>query len=145
MNREYLFDKREDFLNTLRNLVRQGVGREKIKIQTPYHMEEVDEILEEKQSGVKYFAFIGAFTGTLTGFAFTIYTVLSWPMISGGKPVVSIPAFVIIAFALTILFGALSSFFGFLLLSGLPKPGGIVSPEDRGDKFVILVDEGEEK
>jgi hypothetical protein len=143
MAREYLFERKEDFLATLEKLLREGVSPKKIRLQMPYHLHEVEELLKEKTSRVKFFTFIGALTGTITGFAFTIYTVLDWPMISGGKPVVSIPAFVIIAFALTILFGSLASFAGFLLLSGLPKPSRIIDPGDKGDRFVIIVDEGE--
>ena len=73
--------------------------------------------------------------------AFTIYTVLSWPLMVGGKPIVSIPAFVIIAFELTILFGALATLTGFLILAGLPSPKGIAGPEDYGNRFVLLVSE----
>ncbi len=145
MAREYVFDRKKDFLESLERLLSEGVSRKRIQLRMPYHVEETDELMREKPSRVKFFTFIGALSGTVTGFAFTIYTVLDWPMISGGKPVVSIPAFVIIAFALTILFGSLASFFGFLLLSGLPRPGRIISPEDRGDRFVIEVDEEEDE
>jgi len=144
MAREHVFARKEDFLEFLEKLMSEGVSPKRIQLKMPYHVEEADELVKEKPSRVKFFTFFGALSGTITGFAFTIYTVLDWPMISGGKPVVSIPAFVIIAFALTILFGSLASFFGFLLLSGLPRPGRILSPEDRGDRFVIEV-EGEEE
>ncbi|HEY4717136.1 MAG TPA: quinol:electron acceptor oxidoreductase subunit ActD, partial [bacterium] len=72
-----------------------------------------------------------------------IYTTLSWKINVGGKPVVSIPAFVIIAFELTILFGALATFFGFLLFSKLPVLKQIIDPVDYDKQFVILVKNGE--
>jgi len=53
--------------------------------------------------------------------------------------------FLIIAFALTILFGALSTFLGFLLLSRLPSPRGIRSEVEYGNAFVILVEDGERR
>ncbi|MGZ8432659.1 MAG: quinol:electron acceptor oxidoreductase subunit ActD, partial [Candidatus Deferrimicrobiaceae bacterium] len=74
-----------------------------------------------------------------------ILTTLSWPLIVGGKPIVSVPPFLIIAFALTILFGALSTFAGFLLLSRLPSLQGIRSEEEYGNAFVILVEDGERR
>jgi hypothetical protein len=89
---------------------------------------------------VRFFALGGGITGLVAGFAFTIYTVKSWPLITGGKPLVSTPAFLIIAYELTILFGALVSFFGFILLARLPALRKIFAPkEEFTNKFEILV------
>lgn len=137
-----IFEDREQFLEALRRLVREGVPVERIRVITPFGVPEVEEILPGKRSKVRFFALVGAASGTVTGFAFTILTSLSWPLIVGGKPIVSIPPFLIIAFALTILFGALSTFAGFLLLSRLPSPRGIRSEEEYGNAFVILVEDG---
>jgi hypothetical protein len=143
MSREYVFDGKEELLAKLRELVAGGVGREDIRVLTPHPVEEVDEILRGPGSKVKLFTLFGALAGLIAGFAFTIYTVLSWPLIVGGKPVVSIPAFVIIAFELTILFGALATLIGFLLLAGLPSPKGVADPEEYGNRFAIIVREGD--
>lgn len=140
-----VFKEKQRFLESLRELVRDGTPRERIRVITPFGVPEVEEILPGKRSKVRFFALIGAATGTVTGFAFTILTSLSWPLIVGGKPIVSVPPFIIIAFALTILFGALSSFAGFLLLSRLPSPRGIRSAEEHGNAFVIVVEDGERK
>lgn len=137
-----IFEDREQFLEALRRLVREGVPVERIRVITPFGVPEVEEILPGKRSKVRFFALVGAASGTVTGFAFTILTSLSWPLIVGGKPIVSLPPFLIIAFALTILFGALSTFAGFLLLSRLPSPRGIRSEEEYGNAFVILVEDG---
>ena len=140
-----IFDDREQFLEVLRRLLREGVPGERIRVITPFGVPEVEEILPGKRSKVRFFALVGAASGTVTGFAFTILTTLSWPLIVGGKPIVSIPPFLIIAFALTILFGALSTFAGFLLLSRLPSLRGIRSEEEYGNAFVILVEDGERR
>jgi hypothetical protein len=138
-----IFEDREQFLEGLRRLVREGVPGERIRVITPFGIPEVEEILPGGRSKVRFFALVGAASGTVTGFAFTILTTLSWPLIVGGKPIVSLPPFLIIAFALTILFGALSTFAGFLLLSRLPSLRGIRSEEEYGNAFVILVEDGE--
>jgi len=138
-----VFEEKEKFLERLRGLVQEGVPGERIRVITPFGVPEVEEILPGKRSKVRYFALVGAASGTVTGFAFTILTSLSWPLIVGGKPIVSIPPFIIIAFALTILFGALSTFAGFLLLSRLPSLRGIRSGEEHGNAFVILIEDGE--
>jgi hypothetical protein len=140
-----VFEEKEKFLEQLRALVREGVPGERIRVITPFGVPEVEEILPGKRSKVRFFALVGAASGTVTGFAFTILTSLSWPLIVGGKPIVSIPPFIIIAFALTILFGALSTFAGFLLLSRLPSLRGIRSGEEHGNAFMILVEDGERK
>ena len=74
---------------------------------------------------------IGGLLGCATGFLFPIYTVLDWPLITGGKPLISIPPFVVIAFELTILFGALGGMASFLWLAGLPRVTGQPAPDDR--------------
>ena len=140
-----VFKEKERFLESLRELVRDGVPRERIRGITPFGVPEGEGVLPGKRSKVRFFALLGAASGTVTGFAFTILTSLSWPLIVGGKPIVSLPPFLIIAFALTILFGALSTFLGFLLLSRLPSPRGIRSEEEYGNAFVILVEDGERR
>jgi hypothetical protein len=55
------------------------------------------------------------------GFALTIWTALKWNLITGGKPVVSIPPFVVIAFELTILLGGLCTLLGLLVTARLPS------------------------
>jgi hypothetical protein len=140
-----IFEDREQFLEALRRLVREGVPGERIRVITPFGVPEVEEILPGRRSKVRFFALIGAAGGTVTGLAFTILTSLSWPLVIGGKPIVSLPPFIIIAFALTILFGALSTFAGFLLLSRLPSLRGIRSEEEYGNAFVILIEDGERR
>jgi len=137
-----VFEDRNQFLEALRRLVREGLPGERIRVITPFGVPEAEEILSRGRSNVRFFALVGAASGTATGFAFTILTSLSWPLIVGGKPIVSIPPFIIIAFALTILFGALSTFAGFLLLSRLPSLRGIRSGEEVGNAFVILIEDG---
>lgn len=145
MAEQLMFESKEDFLMGLEKLVQEKVPGRKLTLVMPFFVHEVDEIVPSKAGKVKYFAFFGAGTGTLTGFAFTILTSLSWPLNTGGKPIVSIPPFIIIAFALTILFGALSTFAGFLILSRLPSVKRIISPEEIGNRFAIIVEETGER
>jgi hypothetical protein len=145
MTEQVVFESRDEFLSHLRRLVEDGVPKDKIQARLPYHVAEVDEILGDKPGYVRIFTLVGALTGFLGGLGFTIYTVLSWPILTGGKPIISIPPFLIIAYALTILFGSLATFFGFLILSIVPRYKRIYQPlEEHGNNFVITI-EGEEQ
>ena len=89
------------------------------------------QTLHGTTSPVRLFVLIGGLLGCATGFIFPIYTVLDWPLITGGKPLLSIPPFVVIAFELTILFATLAGVAGFLLLSRLPRVTGRPAPDAR--------------
>ena len=136
---KFVFDDQAGFLNKLRALIDAGVDAKKINIFMPYHVHGVEELLNRPQSGVRFFALFGALTGIILGFAFTIFTAHHYPIMTSGKPLVSIPPFIIIAFATTILIGSLITFGGFLILSALPSPKNIISPEEYGNQFVIIV------
>ncbi|MBI1845403.1 MAG: DUF3341 domain-containing protein [Candidatus Rokubacteria bacterium] len=60
---------------------------------------------------------------------------------TGGKPVVSIPPFVIIAFELTILFGGLATVLGVVTLGRLPRlrPTPTYDPRFTNDRFGVAV------
>jgi hypothetical protein len=142
----YSFDSKEAFVEKLSELVENGVPKKRINTYTPYHVHEAEELLDHGQSPVRFFTGLGAVTGCLAGFAFTIYTVKSWPLITGGKEVVSIPTFIIIAYELMILFGGLAAFAGFLYLSRLPAITAIVSDETEfSGKFEITVERGDRR
>ncbi len=109
----------------------------------PVPVEEIEETLEHGKpvSPVRLFTLVGGLTGTLTGFGLTIWSSLKWDLITGGKPVVSIPPFVIIAFELTILLGGLCTLLGLLVLGRLPKLRSSPSYDSRFsvDRFGIAV------
>ena len=92
-------------------------------VYSPVPVEEIEEAVEAGRpvSPVRLFTLIGGLTGAFSGFALTIWSSLKWNLITGGKPVISIPPFVVIAFELTILFAGLCTFLGLLLLARLPK------------------------
>lgn len=101
-----------------------GVRAERLGTVTVYAPaldHDIDAALGAGVSPVRVFTLIGGLLGCILGFAFPIATVRDWPLITGGKPLISIPPFVIIAFELTILLAALVAVGGFLILGGLPR------------------------
>lgn len=142
----YSFDTREEFLGKLEELVESGVPKKNINTFTPYPVHQAEELLDHSQSPVRFFTGAGAVTGCIAGFAFTIYTVLSWPLVTGGKEVVSINAFIVIAYELMILFGGLTAFAGFLFLARLPVFKNVLSDETEFSRqFEITVERGNRK
>ena len=107
----------------------------------------IDQALHVAVSPVRTFVLIGGLVGCFLGFAFPIYTVLDWPLITGGKPLISIPPFVVIAFELMILVGAISGMLGFLLMAGLPRLTGPppLDPSFTNDMTGISVTCGSEQ
>jgi hypothetical protein len=109
----------------------------------PFPMHELDHLLKLKKSKLRYFTLVGALSGFFSGLALTLGTVADWPLITGGKPLMSVTAFLVIAFELTILFGAIASFVGFLILARLPVPHRILDPVEHDNQFTIVVHQGE--
>ncbi|HPR64497.1 MAG TPA: DUF3341 domain-containing protein [Thermoanaerobaculia bacterium] len=138
MNHEWTFDDQEAFVEKLNELVQDGCTEDDLEIITPFPVHGLEETLKERPSFLKFFSLAGSLAGLLAGFAFTIYTVLSWPLITGGKPLISITAFVVIAFELTILIGAITTFIGFLILGRFPSLPGILQPRESGNRFIII-------
>ncbi len=103
------------------------------------------ELLEEglalKHSPVRVFTLAGGLTGAATGFAFTSWTSMDWPLVTGGKPILSMPAYVVIAFECAILFGALSTVIGLFINAGLPNFRRMVAyhPECSNGSFGVYV------
>ena len=119
-------------------------GMRGIAAYSPVPLEELEEALTGHglpRSPVRLFTLVGALTGTASGFALTIWTALKWNLITGGKPVVSIPPFVVIAFELTILLGGLSALLGLFVTARLPsfRVSPRYDPRFSADRFGVEV------
>ena len=119
-------------------------GFSAVSAYSPVPLEEIEEALTGHglpRSPVRLFTLIGGLIGTATGFWLTIWSSLKWGLIVGGKPVVSIPPFVVIAFELTILFGGLCTLLGLLVTGRLPSLGsaGRYDPRFSADRFGVEV------
>ncbi len=105
----------DDAASAIRGLQARGIRDLTVYTAAPNH--EIEEILDEPVSWVRLFTLVGGLVGVTSGFAVTIWTSLDWPLLVGGKPIAAIPPYVVIAFELTILYGALSTVAGMFFLS----------------------------
>jgi hypothetical protein len=118
-------------------------GYHDLEVYTPAPIHEIEDVMERDRpvSRVRLFTLIGGLTGTASGFILTIWSALQWGLVTGGKPIASIPPFVVIAFELTILFGGLSTVLGMVLLGRLPRlrPTPAYDPRFSNDRFGVAV------
>jgi molybdopterin-containing oxidoreductase family membrane subunit len=129
-------------VRAIRELDRRGFRG--VSAYSPVPLEELEEALTGHglpRSPVRLFTLVGALTGTACGFALTIWSALKWNLITGGKPVVSIPPFVVIAFELTILLGGLCTLLGLLVTARLPslRAPATYDPRFSVDRFGVRV------
>jgi len=115
-------------------------GFEGLTVYSPVPNHEFEDVLDKPGSPVRLFTLIGGLTGTTFGFVYAIWTSVDWELIVGGKPIVSLPPFVVIAFETTILIGALSTVAGMFLNARLPKLRKALGYDPRfsNDKFGIV-------
>ena len=120
----------------------RAAGMTDLETYSPLPQHDLEHALHRPQSPVRLFTLVGALTGTATGFALAIWTSLDWPLITGGKPIVSLPAFVVIGFEVTILFGALATVLGLIINArlGAPMKGVAYDPRFSAGHFGVLVD-----
>lgn len=115
-------------------------GRKNLKVFSPAPLHDIENVLDEKVSPVRYFTLVGGLTGCAFGYILTSYTSLDWVLPTSGKPIVSPVAFTVIAFEMTILFGAVFTLFGIILNAKLfSKRKTIYDDRFTVDKFGIFI------
>ena len=133
------FDYVDSAVNAIGEL--RAAGLKKITAYMPYPEAQIEEALGYDQSPVRVWALAGGLVGAAGGFALASFTSMDWPLVTGGKPILSIPAYVIISFEMMVLFGALSTVIGLFINSRLPyvKPMVVYDPEFSAGKFGVYV------
>jgi hypothetical protein len=115
------FDSAEQLVDAAREV--RDAGYTKTDAFSPFPVHELDEALGIKRSILPYLCFAGGITGLLSGFALQYFVhVIDYPIIVGGRPHLSLPAWIPPAYELTILFAAFTAVLGMLFLNGLPRP-----------------------
>lgn len=108
---------------------------------TPYPVHEVFKIMKRKTK-FQIATFLFAAAGLVISYLFMYWTsVISYPLIYGGKPYHSIPSFIIICFVTTICVAIILSVLTFFIKSRLypGKKPTIIHNRITDNAFVILV------
>lgn len=131
------------------NRVREA-GFKKTDAFSPFPLHEIDEALGIKRSILPYMILTGGVTGLLAALGLVYFVhVIDYPIIVGGRPHFSLPAFIPPMFELTILFSSATAVFGMLFLNGLPSPYHPVFNVPRfalatREKFFLLIEAKDE-
>ena len=76
----------------------------------------------EEKHRLYVFPFIGAILGLTSGIMITSLTQIAYPMVTGGKPILSLPPMAVICYEDTMLGAILFTCLGIIFESRLPKP-----------------------
>jgi hypothetical protein len=108
-----VFDARSHLLRAIADAKAQGL--EIVTTFMPAYDAEIVAATGVPPSAVPAWTLAGGVAGATGGLAMTVWMALQWPiLILGGKPLVSLPTFLIIAFELTILGAVCAAVVAFL-------------------------------
>lgn len=132
------------------NKVREA-GFEKWDTYSPFPVHGIDAAMGIKMTVLPWFTLIAGLTGLATAITMQWWmNAYDYPWLISGKPLWSIPANVPIMFELTVLFSAITTLVGMLMLNGLPHPSHALDQVKRfarvtDDKFFLLIQSADPK
>jgi hypothetical protein len=99
------------------------------------------DALQPGISPVRWVSLVGGLSGIAAALAMTIWMSWDYPIVVGGKPITSIPPFMVACFELLILFGAIFTIAGFLFFSRLPDltPSEAYRPGMAVDQYAVYI------
>jgi hypothetical protein len=133
-----LFARPELALSAAEELVDAGFTA--TELMSPVPVEGVEEVLGRNKSAIKRFTFFGCIFGACFGFSLAAGTAMLYLHPTGGRPIITVPPFLIITYEMGILFGILATVIGFFISARLPAMSDrVYVPEASVDKFVVTV------
>lgn len=136
-----VFDREEDLLDAVHALRARDLSVEDIF--TPYPVHGLDEAAGMRPTRIGWVCAIFGLSGAAFALAFQEWvSVISWPLVIGGKPLDSLPAFVPVMFEVGVLSGGLASVFALFWLTRLypGKKAQLPHPEITDNRFVLVMD-----
>ena len=124
----------------------RDAGYEKTDAFTPFPVHGIDKALGIKPTVLPWIVLGAGVTGTATALVMQVWmNAIDYPYIISGKPFLSLPAFMPVAFELTVLFASFGAFFGMWALNGLPRFSNPVFTDPRfdrvtDDRFFLYID-----
>ncbi|WP_263262302.1 DUF3341 domain-containing protein [Pseudomonas sp. RIT-PI-S] len=99
----------------------RAAGFRRMEAFSPFPLEELDAPLGLTDRRVQAFGIAGGVLGALCGFGLQVYANLDYPLNIGARPLLALPAFMIVTFLLAVLFACLATVLGLFILCRLPR------------------------
>lgn len=115
------------------------MGYRDFTVYTPVPNHEIADAVGHKVSPVRLWTLIGGLTGCASGYAMTMWMSYDYPLVVGGKPLGSIPPYIVIMFELTILLGAGATILGLLYHSIRSSRPAAYDPRFTSDLIGVFV------
>lgn len=132
------FDHIDAACDAIREL--KATGHRDLTVYSPAANHELEAAIGDPVSPVRLWTLIGCLVGCGAGFGLAIWMSRDWPLITGGKPIAAIPAFVAIGFELTVLVGSLVTVVGIIVLPMLKSTRGRpYDPRFSDDRIGVFV------
>ncbi len=136
------FDRPEALLAAARALRRDG-WRE-LDACSPFPIDGLAEAIGFADNRVAWLTLAGGVFGLVAGFGLQVYTNLDYPIDVGGRPLVTWPAFLLVAFVIMVLSAVCFAVGGMLALNRLPRLSHPLFDDPRfgvasGDRFFLVV------
>jgi hypothetical protein len=136
-----VFDDEHVLLHAIENV--RASGTKILDVYSPFPIHGIDDALGYERSRLP----IAAFFFGLMGCAFALWMQIwmlgfDWPMIIGGKPHISLPAFIPVTFELTVLFTAFGMVITFFLITNLGPTTrvNVMDVRSTDDKFIMAIE-----
>lgn len=115
-------------------------------VHAPYYVHKFDELLSIKRTRLLVIGFAAGLTGLILAVAMQIWTsAYDWPLIVGGKPFNSFPAFIPVTFELTVLFSGVIGIGALMLRNKMfPLAKRDIYSGVTCDKFVVVIEQRDE-
>jgi Alternative complex III, ActD subunit len=138
------FSSAEELLAVARRA--REAGYRNLDAYSPFPIHGMDEALALPKTRIPLLVLLGGLAGLALGLGLQYWvSAIDYPIMVGGKPYASWPAFVPVAFELTILLAGLTGGIGMLALNGLPMPYHPVFNVERftlasNDRFFLCIE-----
>lgn len=118
-------------------------GFEGMDAYTPYAVHGLSEALGIRKSWIPYVTLVMGLSGAALGLTFEIWTsAFDWPINVGGKPLISLPAFIPVTFECGVLLGGTMTLAALILACGLPDfKTPILDRNLTNDRFGLYIPE----
>lgn len=95
-------------------------GHLELEVFSPIPSPELEEAMDIHSSPVGLWSLIGGITGFVTAILLTAGASLAYPMVTQGKPIVSVPPYIVVMFELTVLLTGIFALFSMLIHARRP-------------------------